>query len=87
MAQQVKDLAFGTAAAGVTAVVRVQSLAGELPHGMSVAEKKKKKNECRTRDKLGNRPSSCPLTVNCESESDKYMCKPRQVAPVTEEGG
>lgn len=28
----------------------------------------------------------CPLRVNCRSESDKYLGKPRQVAAVTERG-
>ena len=45
MAQWVKDLAFVTAAALVTAVVRVQSLAFELPHGGSQKKKRKGKPE------------------------------------------
>ena len=41
MVQQVKDLALSTAAAQITAVVQVQSLAQDLPHAEGMAKKKK----------------------------------------------
>ena len=43
MAQQVKDLAFVTAAAWVTAAAQVQSLTQELLHAKGMSKKKKKK--------------------------------------------
>ena len=42
MVQQVKDPGIVTAAAQVTAVAWVRSLARELPHAMGTAKKKKK---------------------------------------------
>ena len=44
MTQQVKDPAF-TATAQVSAVVRVQCLAGEMSHATGEAKKKKKKKK------------------------------------------
>ena len=53
MAQWVKDLAFVTAAALVTAVVRVQSLAFELPHGCSQKKKKNERKEKKNQNIIG----------------------------------
>ena len=45
MAQQVKDLAFVTAAAWVIAVAQVQSLTQELLHAKGMSKKKKKRKK------------------------------------------
>ena len=44
MAQEIKDPALSTAVVQITAVVRVRSLAPELPNAMGAVKKKKKKD-------------------------------------------
>ena len=45
LAQWVKDLALSLLRLGVTAVSRVQSLTGKLPHAAGLAKNKKKQRE------------------------------------------